>query len=288
MRVLVIGQGGQLADELLALPMDGTHRWIGATHAEVAIEDASSVAHLVERHRPDTIINTAAMNYVDTCEATPERAWLVNKQGPANLAAACAAHGIRLLQISTNYVFSGEKDSPYREMDETNPLSVYGKTMLAGEQAALATHRNCLILRTSALYGHYGTKSFVRAILHQAQEGLSLRVVHDQRITPTWTNPLARLFLELVERRDLVGVLHATGEGETTWHDFAREILRLAGISTPLFPIGSEGTRPPRQATAKRPVEYGSFTPSRAWPHAALARITGAFLPERALVHGSW
>ncbi len=240
MKVLVTGSAGQLAGELLALLARSPHQGQGVSHAEMPIEQAEAVERTLEHTRPDVLINTAAYNKVDDCQENSEQARRINEDGPANLARTCAARGIRLITLSTNYVFSGERTSPYHEEDQAEPFSVYGQTMLAGEHKAMAIHRDCLILRTSALYGRYGTGNFVSTILEQARSGKTRRVVNDQWIQPTWTFSLAHLCIALVERPDLSGVLHACCEGRTSWFGFAEEILRAAGMQARIHPQSTE------------------------------------------------
>jgi dTDP-4-dehydrorhamnose reductase len=174
------------------------------------------------------VIHCAAYTAVDECELQPELAWKVNVEGARCVARACQRRGIPILYLSTDYVFDGEKLGPYLETDTPNPLNVYGKTKLAGEEAVKEVAAHFWILRVSWLFGPWG-KNFVRAILDKARAGQALRVVADQVGAPTYTMHLAEK-IEQIFRGVEAGIYHVTNQGYCSWFEFAEEVLRQAGL----------------------------------------------------------
>lgn len=227
MLVLVIGTSGQLAIEL--------HR---ARHSErlqlvppekVDITDTRALLELLERTRPQLVINASAYTAVDRAESEAERAFAVNEAGPRELARWCRAQQAPLLHVSTDYVFDGESQAPYRESDPVRPLGVYGASKLAGEQAIAAELPEHVILRTSWVFSAHGN-NFVKTMLRLAREREELRVVADQAGRPTGAASLAAALLALAERHALnealsFGTYHFAGAGQTTWHGFAQAIV---------------------------------------------------------------
>lgn len=200
---------------------------VGAVGADLC--DAEAVARLFREHGPfDAVIHAAAFTAVDLAEEQRELALRVNGAACGVLARECAARGARLVLVSTDFVFDGEARRPYREGDATRPLSVYGSSKLAGEEAALGAHpRGTLVARTQWLYGPRG-KHFPGTILRAAREKGALRVVDDQRGSPTSTLELAPALWELA-RHGEPGIYHAACEGDASWYEFARACLELAG-----------------------------------------------------------
>lgn len=192
------------------------------------------------RVRPEVVLHFAAMTAVDACEGAAEEAWRSNVELTRIVAAGCAEAGARMAYPSTDYVFDGLLDRPYREDDAPSPLSVYGKTKLAGERHALALGDRGLVVRGSWVYGvgGGGKRSFVERVLERARTLPELRVVDDQRGRPTWSRHLARAILWLA-RRGESGVWHAANTGACTWRELAEEALRLSSLSTPVVPIPS-------------------------------------------------
>jgi dTDP-4-dehydrorhamnose reductase len=226
MKILLTGAAGQLGSVLRQQAPDDVHV-TAMSSQQLDIGDAAQVRAVVGEVIPDVIINAAAYTQVDQAESEPELAFRVNHTGVENLIAASNAD-TRLLHISTDFVFDGASDEPYLPTDPTNPLGVYGKSKLAGEQALLqkAAARSC-ILRTAWLYSA-DSKNFLNTMLHLMQTRDELRVVDDQRGTPTSAYGLADAIWHAVQRPHLQGVLHWTDAGETTWYGFACEIQRLA------------------------------------------------------------
>jgi len=228
MRVALIGANGQLALKVRELaPADyAVH---GFDLPEFDLTDRAQVLAEMERLQPAVIINCAAFTNVDACETEEELATRVNGAGPGYLAEAAQAVGAVLVHISTDYVFAGDKKSPYGEDDPTAPLSAYGRSKLAGEKAiAESGLERFYILRTSWLYGP-GGKNFVETMIRLASEREELRVVADQFGSPTYTGDLATaIFRLLALPAPAYGVYHLSNLGECTWHTFAEAIVELA------------------------------------------------------------
>lgn len=231
MRVLITGARGQVGHELLRLAPEGFDA-VGQGSIELDIADASAVVREIERLRPQLIINAAAYTAVDKAESEPERAYAVNRDGPANLGRAAEQLGIPVLHISTDYVFSGEAVKAYREDDPTGPTGVYGASKLAGELALADACSRYLILRTSWVFGAHGN-NFVKTMLRLGREREQLSVVADQQGCPTSAASIARSLWRLAERYQQEGALrwgtyHYSGTPACSWHAFAQEIFQQA------------------------------------------------------------
>lgn len=213
----------------LASAADAVHHEVkGFTREELDITDERAVRRAFEQELPAVVINCAAYTDVDGAESDRERAFEINGDGAGFVAAAAAAVGAKVIQISTDYVFDGLKGEPYVESDETNPQSVYGASKLAGEQAVIAANPRHLIVRTSWLFG-LGGKNFVETMLGLAKKQSELLVVHDQVGCPTYTRHLAEAIVELIDFERL-GVMHIASAGECSWFEFAREIFRQSQL----------------------------------------------------------
>lgn len=193
----------------------------------VDITEPRSVRENIARVAPDIVILCAAYTDVDGCERNPEEAYRVNAFGAGNVASACSEVGARLLFISTDYVFDGTKKGGYTEWDTPHPLNVYGASKLAGEQWIREVCPRHWIVRTAWLYG-VGGRCFPRTILNAAREGKSLRVVHDQIGSPTFTWDLAGVLLEMVRQGMPYGTYHTVNQGCATWHELACEVVKTA------------------------------------------------------------
>jgi dTDP-4-dehydrorhamnose reductase len=234
MRWLVTGAGGMLGrdtvDELARRGEDVT----GLDHTALDITQQAAVEGALMDHRPDLIVNCAAYTAVDDAETDEERALLINGEGPRLLARACAGHGVRLVHVSTDYVFSGEaRDRPYPEDHPTAPRTAYGRTKLAGERAVLENLPGAsAVLRTAWLYGAHG-RSFVRTMIELEARRDTLDVVDDQRGQPTWTADVAERIADLgpklCRETEAHGIFHATSSGEASWYELAQEVFRLLG-----------------------------------------------------------
>jgi len=227
-RVLVTGASGMLASDLSPLLAAAGWEIFARPKSDLDIADAGSVSRALRELRPDVVVNCAAFTKVDACETDP-RAFEVNGAAVANLADACGHVAAQLVQISTDFVFDGAKQAPYVEDDPVNPLSAYGRSKRAGEEAALRLPGS-LVVRASWLFGRSGW-NFIEAILRQVESGRkSLEVVVDQIGRPTATTDLSEAILALLDA-GASGVYHFANRGEVSWNDFAREILWLAGRS---------------------------------------------------------
>ncbi len=231
----------------LTAQLESSHQVFPLTRADADISDGRQVAEAIDQHHPDIVIHAAAFTAVDECERQPEVAFRVNSEGTRNVALACRRVSVPMLYISTDYVFDGQKASPYLEGDEPNPLNVYGWSKLKGEKHLRESLERFWIVRTSWLYGPFG-KNFVDTILAKARQGESLRVVNDQVGTPTYTLDLC-VKLETIIVGGSPGIYHATNQGFCSWFEFAQEILRQAGLChVSLSPIPTSASdRPARR-----------------------------------------
>ena len=286
-RVLITGGGGQLASDLEAQLRDDAEV-VAPSRAELDVTDEAAVRAVVDRVRPTVVYNCAAFHNVEVCETEEDRAFEVNARAVKRLAAACADHGARLVHLSTNYVFDGTSDRPYGEDDLPSPRSIYAISKLAGEHAALAYAPGALVVRTAGLYGLHGSASkggnFVTRMIARAREQGSLRVVADQRLTPTFTSDLAAGILEAVEA-GVTGTLHVTNSGATSWHAFTEAIMELAGVSVPSRGDQHGATARRRRPPAQRGARLLGLRASRAGSAATLAdsprRLSRACRPSR-------
>ncbi len=237
MKVLVTGAGGMLGQDLCPALEDEGYEVIETGRKEFDIIDKAGVNEYLQAVMPDIVIHCAAYTAVDKAEEETGQAMLVNAEGTVNIAEFCGKNNITMIYISTDYVFDGEKKEPYKPDDKTNPLNTYGLSKLKGEEAVQKYCPKFYIARTSWLYGHHG-KNFVETIISKAQEGQHLKVVDDQIGCPTWTADLSAGIVELL--RKPYGIYHLCGGGETSWYGFAKEILKLSGIETPIEPCRTE------------------------------------------------
>lgn len=237
-KILVTGGGGMLARDLKPRLESAGYEVIAPKKSQLDITQAAHVSGILATLRPRAVFNCAAFTKVDRCETDP-LARAVNDEAVAHLAESCRKFGAKLVHISTDFVFDGAKREPYREDDETNPLSAYGATKLAGERRALA-NADALVVRASWLFGSHGP-NFIEAMLKQAQEGKkTVRVVTDQVGRPTATTDLSEALVDLL-RIGATGTLHFANSGEVTWNEFAKEIFRLAGHeAVEVEPISSD------------------------------------------------
>lgn len=247
-KVLITGCNGQLGRALNKLLSGQNIEIINTDVDTLDICDAAQVSELVKREQPDTIINCAAHTAVDKCETDQENAARINALGPRNLAAAAKETGAQIVQVSTDYVFDGNAKKPYVETDTPCPQSVYGSTKLDGEKAVMELTDKYYIVRTAWLYGE--GNNFVKTMLRLAKERDTITVVNDQFGSPTSAMELGRMILHIVDSGDY-GIYHATCEGITNWHDFAKTIFALAKSDVNLIPVT---TAEYPASVAKRPA----------------------------------
>jgi dTDP-4-dehydrorhamnose reductase len=253
MRVTILGATGLLGKALI-------QEWkqdevIGFGSKDVDVRDASQVRKVIEQAHPEWIVNAAAYTDVDGCESHIELAFAVNCRGAVNVAQAAKACGSRLLFLSTDYVFDGLSNTPYETSHPRAPRSVYGKSKSQAEEEIGEAFPDACILRTSWLFG-VGGKCFPDTILKLAASRSEIDVVDDQRGSPTHAPDLARAIIQLC-RRGATGIVHVTNSGECSWFEFAREIVKGAGLNTVIRPTTSEKFARP----AERP-KYSVLSPS--------------------------
>ena len=248
--ILVAGRTGQLARALIDLAAEYNVPLVAVGRPQLDLADPASIERVATSIAPRAIINAAAYTAVDRAEAEPALAFAVNRDGAAQLAAAAARSRIPFVHLSTDYVFDGHKVSPYLEDDPLAPLSVYGQSKLAGEEAVREIYPGSLVLRTSWVYGSHG-HNFVRTMLHLAATRDVVRVIDDQHGAPTAAADLARAILDILTSpaaSEAAGLYHVTAAGETTWHGFAAAIFAgwarrgyrvpaLAAITTAEYPL---------------------------------------------------
>jgi dTDP-4-dehydrorhamnose reductase len=250
---LVTGAGGMLGRDLVTALRRRGEDVTGLARDHLDVTDQDAVHGTLRDSRPAVVVNCAAWTAVDAAESAEDDALLVNGRGAANVAAACAAVGARLVHMSTDYVFGGDARRPYAEDDPPAPGTAYGRTKLAGEQAVRkllpdASH----VLRTAWLYGASG-QNFVTTMIRLAGERAALDVVTDQRGQPTWTVDVARQIIAITGSRAAPGVYHATSSGETTWFGLARQVFRLVGADP-------DRVRPARSDARQRPAPRPAYS----------------------------
>lgn len=248
MRVLVTGAGGQLGAEVVAVFARAGDDVTACPRSVLDVSDRDLTLQVVGAVRPDAVVHAGAWTDVDGCERDPDRAQAANALGTRHVAEAARLVGARICYISTDYVFDGTSQIPYREHDQVNPLSVYGRSKLAGE-AELAPGDT--VVRTSWVCGRHG-RNFVKTILGRALQGERLTVVDDQHGCPTFADDLAAMVRRLVvERRP--GAFHVTNQGPTTWYELARATVSAAGADPALVsPTSTAESRPVRPAPRPR------------------------------------
>uniref|UniRef100_A0AB33ITI3 dTDP-4-dehydrorhamnose reductase n=2 Tax=unclassified Prevotella TaxID=2638335 RepID=A0AB33ITI3_9BACT len=232
MNILVTGSNGQLGNEIQLLECNyPQHRFFNTDITELDITDAEAICHFVETNQIDGIINCAAYTAVDKAENNVELCTLLNETAPGYLAQAIEKRGGWLVQISTDYVFDGTQHTPYVPEDPTCPNSIYGRTKLAGEKAALKACSKTMIIRTAWLYSTFGN-NFVKTMIRLGQEKTELGVIYDQIGTPTYAHDLAVVIMIAIEQGIIPGIYHFSNEGVISWYDFTKAIQRIAGITT--------------------------------------------------------
>ncbi len=260
MRILLTGAGGQLGRALV--PALAEHEVTALDRARLDITDLAAVREAVRAHRPELVLNAAAWNAVDRAETEPEAAFRGNALGPRKLALASAESGAAILHVSTDYVFDGEAGRPYHELDRPHPLSVYGESKLAGEEAVRELNPRHQIVRTAWLYAP-GGRNFCHTMLELAKKG-PVRVVDDQRGSPTYAPHLAEAIAQLIERNSY-GIWHVAGSGEASWYELTQELFRRFGVTTEIRRVTTEEF--PRPAVRPRYSALVSVLEAPVLPH---------------------
>jgi dTDP-4-dehydrorhamnose reductase len=284
MRVAVLGAAGQLGRDLCPR-LPGT--MVPLSRAHIDLEKPETITAHLAADRPDVLVNCAAYNFVDKAETDPGPAFAANGLGVRLLAQACAAAGVKLVHVSTDYVFGldAARTEPFTEADAPGPVSAYGLSKLVGEYAVRAAHPGHLVVRTCGLYGVWGSGgkggNFVETMLRVAGQGKPLRVVNDQRCTPSYTADVAEAIAGLV-RAGASGLYHVTNSGSCTWYELAAEIFRRSGVTADLSPITSAqfaapARRPPYSVLSNAKLAAAGVPEPRPWPEAL-----AAYLEERA------
>ncbi len=251
MKILLIGASGQLGTDLVdAL---SHHELVTPPRQSLDVVQRDQIRQVLQSERPQVVINTAAFHRVDECESEVLTSFQVNGEAVRNLALAARDIDAVLVHYSTDYVFDGSASRPYLEEDRPRPLNVYGVSKLAGEQLVESVWKKSFLIRTCGLYGRAGSRgkggNFVETMIRKARRGESIRVVDDQRLTPTSTRELARKTADLMETPHY-GLCHVTAKGDCTWYEFAREIFTLLGVQADLSPTTSDQFR----SAARRPA----------------------------------
>ena len=268
MKILITGSNGQLGNELQKIVATGKAE-IGAVSEEIKnaevfamdvdtldITNLEQVKKVLNEVKPDVVINCAAATNVDGCEANQDLAFKINSLGPRNLAMVAEELGAKIVQVSTDYVFSGVGETPLKESDLVAPVSVYGKTKLLGEEFVRDFSSKYYIVRTAWLYGYVG-HNFVYTMMKLGKDRDTLSVVNDQLGNPTHANDLAYHILKLIQTEEY-GVYHCTGKGECSWYNFASEIMKLSGRNCTVNPCTSEEYKSMYPNSADRPA-YSSL-----------------------------
>jgi len=240
--ILVTGAGGQLSSEIKELSNEYSDNFFFESKKSLDITKKEELLHFVEKNGIDIIINTAAYTKVDQAESEEEEAYLVNHQAVLNLADIAKERGLKLVHISTDYVYDGKNYKPYTEDDSTNPQTVYGKSKLKGEEAILKIEpKNSIIIRTSWVYSSFGN-NFVKTMLNLGYTKERLTVINDQVGTPTYAKDLAKAILEILPliKSDKPSIYHYSNEGVLSWYDFAKEIMRMAKLDCKIDPIATK------------------------------------------------
>lgn len=286
MKIMLIGANGQLGSDLAKVLHARGHDLAPLTHADIEVTDQASIEAALDAHYPDLVMNMAAFHKVDLCEDQVEQTFAVNTFGVRQLALACRARDVALLHMSSDYVFGGEqtRNAPYIETDTPAPINAYGVSKLAGEQFVRYVLEQYYIFRVTGLYGVAGSSgkggNFVELMLRLAREGKDIRVVDDQRMTPTYTVDLAHQIAAVVETGQY-GLYHATSQGDCTWYEFAAEIFRQSGLSPNLDraktgDFGERATRPAYSVLENKALQQLGLDQMRPWQQAL-----ASYLQER-------
>jgi dTDP-4-dehydrorhamnose reductase len=253
MKVAVIGANGQLGTDLCRVFAGQKVSVLPLTRREIDVSDSTQVDLVLGELQADIVISTAAFHKVEECEKQPAQSFAVNAAGPRNLALACRQNNAVLVHFSTDYVFDGSERCPYAESDLPSPLNVYGVSKLAGEHMVRLTWERHFVIRTCGLYGVAGSAgkggNFVETMLKKAGEGVPIRVVDDQVLTPTFTGDLAEAVSKLI-RTEAYGLYHVSAEGQCSWYEFARTIFELEKLTVDLRSVSSSQFSSPVQRPA--------------------------------------
>jgi len=263
-KVMVTGAGGMLGRDVVLAARNASHEVVALAHTDLDVTDADAVLARVDRDRPAAIVHCAAWTDVDGAEAAEAEALAVNGPGAGNVSAAAKTIGAKVAYVSSDYVFDGEKETPYVEVDQTAPISAYGRTKLAGEEATANANRRHFIVRSSWLFGIAG-RNFVETMLQLAADHGEVLVVRDQVGSPTYTWHLASGLVRLIEGTSY-GIHHMAASETCSWYDFAREIFEQARVECKVMSATTDmlarpAPRPPYSALVSQ-REHAIVLPS--------------------------
>jgi dTDP-4-dehydrorhamnose reductase len=267
MKILITGAHGQLGRELVVI-LGLEHEVIGFGSKELDVSILKQCREAFNEIKPDVIVHAGAYTQVDQAESDEDRAFSINAFGSRNVAIAAEDVGAKVCYISTDYVFEGSGNAAYKEYDNTNPQTIYGKSKLAGEKLIQSLSDRFFIVRTSWVYGQYGN-NFVKTMLKIGKEKSSLKVVEDQVGSPTYTVDLCHFILELIET-EKYGIYHASNTGSCSWYDFAKAIFEEADYSTLLVPCSTDefprpAPRPKHSVMDHQSIRANNLTDLRPW-----------------------
>jgi dTDP-4-dehydrorhamnose reductase len=274
-RILLIGNQGQLGQELQQI-LPSLGEIVGVDRKLMDLAQPEVIRQVIADLKPDCIVNAAAYTAVDKAENEQEIAYKINAVAPTIIAEEARKIGATLLHVSTDYVFDGQKNTPYTEEDNTNPLSVYGQSKLAGEQGIQQTCDHYIILRTAWVYGIYGKSNFVKTMLRLGGEREQIRVVFDQVGSPSWARDIAEAISKILVNVDTInpGIYHFTNSGVTSWYDFALTIFEEAKQLG--FPLKIQQVVPITTSEYPTPAKRPAYS---VLSHQKISAILGTYPP---------
>lgn len=269
MRVLVTGAAGQVGSEVAALLIDNSIDYIAVDRNDLDLTDEGAVRRFFKNNSFTHVVHCAAFTDVNGAEKNKKKCLCVNTDATRYIAEECMRYGMTMIYISTDYVFSGEKDRPYLESDKCRPLNYYGLTKLLGDGEVLRIPKN-FIIRTSWVFGE--GNNFVKTMMKLSERGEPIRVVSDQTGSPTYAKDLAVVIVEMLFS-DRYGIFNVTNEGYCSWYDFAKEIMRVSGSKCEVIPVTTEeypslAKRPRYSCLSKQKMKECGFTPMPSWEDA--------------------
>lgn len=271
MRILVTGANGQLGIDAVRIFKELGHEVFGYGRESLDITNENQCREKILEHKPDVVVHCAAYTAVDMAETDVESAYLVNAAGTRNMAVQAENIGAKFVYISTDYVFDGNSELPYKEYDFTDPSTIYGKSKLAGEQLVQSLSSRYFIVRTSWVYGKHGS-NFVGTMLKIGKSKSEITVVNDQKGSPTYTVDLV-FFLEKLIETEKYGIYHASNSGECTWYEFAKTIFEYQGIDVNVIPCTTDqfprpARRPKNSVLNNMQLRINGFKELRSWREA--------------------
>ena len=271
MKILVTGANGQVGQHVCMHLAKNALCYKATDLPETDLTKVEQVEALFAKEQPDAVIHCAAYTAVDRAENEPEQCFFVNHTGTANVVSSCVKYDASLLYLSTDYVFDGSGEKPWETMDQTNPLNVYGKSKLAGENEILAYLQKFFIVRTSWVFGLAGN-NFFKTIIRLGKEKDCLSVINDQIGSPTYADDLADLLVQMIQTKEY-GLYHATNEGDCSWYEFSKQIIKISESSCKVIPVTSDeyktdARRPKNSRLSKQSLDVHGFKRLPTWSNA--------------------